>query len=866
MRIRSLLLLAVAALWLLPSGGAETVDPTSWPEGQRAFYADGPGLLLTEAERAELVSLDEAGREAFIEDFVARGNAHGNFEEALARRLAFAQSLYLSPGDARFQLAFLAGPPIERTVVDCGVVFHPMEIWSYPLGSLAAEIAMREQRNIQPRNEANQPLSGRKRFKGWDEGPQLVLYQPSAGEGFRLWEPYDSKRALYTSEMQYYMEQWENRDSLGFSAARFDVQTCDDTPKVDDATGVQILTRYKRGRPTRASIYAFLEPPTNLERWIDEALLTPVREMPDELVTDTLEVFFPQRRDQRIVSRLMVAIPADVELGLDEDGKADVTVDGVLEEDGQVFDRFRVRFQFEPPADKKVALPVDRALRPGGQFVARLLVRDEIGKRQAVMTGGFEVPYEPLETSGLTDSELVASYAQGLLQAASEGQDGLVLGPPAPGEVILGLWRAEALVTGSSITKVVFLVDGDAQLSRTRKPFSAEIRLGASPREQIVRAEGYAADGSLVASDEVVLNQPRGSFRVRIVSPARGADVSGEVEARAEVVVPDERKVEAVEFRVNDELVATLEKPPWKTTVTVPYGGEVAYVAARAVLDDGLSAEDVRFLNAPEYLEEVEVNLIEVYTTVFDRSGRLIRDLTQDDFEILEDGRPQEITKFELMQGLPLSIGVAIDMSGSMQDSMVSAQRAGQDFLQNVLRRDDHCFVLGFSGKPQLLMPPTDDVGGCVRSLGDLRAYGLTALHDALVTSLYYLREASGQKALVLLSDGDDTSSALTYRESLDFARKAGVSIYTVGLGVGVTQIAIREKLKNLSEETGGRSFFIRDVSELGNVYDEIEEELRSRYLLAYSTGGPPKELYRKVEVKVKRRGLKARTARGYYG
>jgi Ca-activated chloride channel family protein len=145
---------------------------------------------------------------------------------------------------------------------------------------------------------------------------------------------------------------------------------------------------------------------------------------------------------------------------------------------------------------------------------------------------------------------------------------------------------------------------------------------------------------------------------------------------------------------------------------------------------------------------------------------------------------------------------------------------------------------------------------------------GQTALHDAVITGLYYFRGFPGQRAMVLLSDGDDTNSSYPFRDVLEFARLSGVSIYTVGLDVPTISFGgAAGKLRDLAAETGGRSFFISDADELRAVYSEIEEELRSRYMLAVAP--PPRQGdavgFREVKVEVNQRGLDVRTARGLY-
>jgi VWFA-related protein len=250
---------------------------------------------------------------------------------------------------------------------------------------------------------------------------------------------------------------------------------------------------------------------------------------------------------------------------------------------------------------------------------------------------------------------------------------------------------------------------------------------------------------------------------------------------------------------------------------------------------------------------------------VTEGSGRPVKGLAAADFEILEKGKRQELSKFELVENLPLTLGLVIDTSASMASSLDEAQRAAAGFLKNLLTPKDRSFAVGFASRPYLLMPPTDDAEAVAQSLEGLRSIGATALHDALITGLYYFRATRGQRALVLLSDGDDTASNAAWKDALEYARKSGVAVYVIGLG-GSVGLDVRNKLGNLAEATGGRTFYIGRAEELSAVYDQIEEELRSRYLLAYDSDQPAgDEGYRDVEVRVKKRGLKARASRGYY-
>ena len=147
-----------------------------------------------------------------------------------------------------------------------------------------------------------------------------------------------------------------------------------------------------------------------------------------------------------------------------------------------------------------------------------------------------------------------------------------------------------------------------------------------------------------------------------------------------------------------------------------------------------------------------------------------------------------------------------------------------------------------------------------------LSSLGFTALHDAVVTSLYYFRGVRGRRVLVVLSDGDDTASFYPYRDVLEYARRSGVVIYTVGIGSsGIKGHQLKRKLSQLAVETGGRAFFIQNIEQLAGVYNQIEDELRSQYLLTYhSDNVTDHETFRAVDVKVSGR-LRARAMRGYY-
>ena len=808
-------------------------DPLVWPADQQEFWFDGPAWLMNTEERQSLKALDEEERGLAIADFLADRADLPEVElrRAIARRQTLMFDQELSALDERGKLLFLHGAPSQRQVIDCAEAFQPLELWYY------------------------------------GASPPLVLYQPKNQSVFRLWLPLESKTVLYTQELRFWLEEWEmfKRHLRG---KRIDRVLCPEAKLVDEVTGVDGIGKSVIEQPLSKDIIQWLAPPADLSKWTRRANSGPERVGPNPLPTPDIEAHFPERAGLRMRTQLFVTLPSDTPLVPFVDGdhsEIRISVEGVVESEEGVFDRFRLRYVMEPPEDGvPIHLAVQRDLRPGKMVRVRFRITDEIGEGETSTAFAFAVPREP----DALEAELAAaalSPNKKLDRQLEDSPDGLVLLVP-PREVVFGSLRAQAVVRGTRIDSVTFFVDGKPQLTRRSEPWTVELAIPSIPRELTVTAEAYDREGEVIAKDEVVMNQPRGELSVRVVEPVRGALPRGEFLAKTRVVVPEGRRVERLEFQINNEVVAELVAPPWEARLTMPKTADLTYLTAVAYLDDESRAEDVRFLNAPFEMGEVDVQLVELYTTVLGRTGGLVQNLSAEDFVVREDKREQTIEKFDLVRDLPLTIGVTMDTSGSMIASLGEAQRAAVEFLERVVDPQDQCFAVGFSDEPQLIMPRTQDVGAVAETLEGLRANGWTALHDAVVFSLYYFSDVQGRRVLILLSDGDDTDSRLEYEHALEYARQSSVVIYTIGLKNESLDGKAKRKLAQLAQESGGRSFLIDRAEELSSIYAQIEEELRSQYLLAYNSDSKSDVgNYRLVEVEMKKRGLKARTIHGYY-
>jgi len=264
---------------------------------------------------------------------------------------------------------------------------------------------------------------------------------------------------------------------------------------------------------------------------------------------------------------------------------------------------------------------------------------------------------------------------------------------------------------------------------------------------------------------------------------------------------------------------------------------------------------------APQFRSDVD--LVEVYVTVTAaRGGRPAPVLGQGDFEVLEDGRPRQIEVFAA-GGFPLSVALAIDRSFSMAGTpLAMAKSAGHVFL-GALRPADRAAIVAIGSKVETLAPLSADRSSQHAALGTLTAWGTTSLYDAVIASIDTIQPASGRRALVLLSDGDDRYSEHSFDEVVDHARETDVLVYPVALGDRMPAL-----FGQLAALTGGRAFQVQQARDLAPTLEAIAAELRGQYLLGYAPApvapGTPRT-WRAIDVRVKREGLQVRARRGYF-
>ena len=259
--------------------------------------------------------------------------------------------------------------------------------------------------------------------------------------------------------------------------------------------------------------------------------------------------------------------------------------------------------------------------------------------------------------------------------------------------------------------------------------------------------------------------------------------------------------------------------------------------------------------------------IVASYATVTDTTNRLVTDLTREDFEILDNGRPQELTIFD-NDVRPISVVVMLDTSISMTHRLKDLYSGAEQFLLRLLPHD-RAVVGAFNDKIEFASSFTSDRNGLIAALKDLDFGNKTRLYDALYESLDQLQEADSRKVILLFTDGQDFGSQQGSGRALERARTEEVMIYGIGLETEFFngQSVVRSKpdsiLNRFALETGGGYFDLKKDADLGASFSRIAQELRSQYLLGFAPAVLDGKIH-KLEVRVKRPGLKTRSRRSY--
>jgi VWFA-related protein len=273
---------------------------------------------------------------------------------------------------------------------------------------------------------------------------------------------------------------------------------------------------------------------------------------------------------------------------------------------------------------------------------------------------------------------------------------------------------------------------------------------------------------------------------------------------------------------------------------------------------------------AQEQTIRAEVALVNLFFTAVDSKNRSVPNLKAEDFLVFEERQPQKVQYFSDLSkenDVPLTMALLIDTSGSVKDKLEYEKKTAEEFFRSVLRkRKDLACIIQFDSEVNLVQDFTDDVRKLVSALDTLEAGNSTALYDAIYLAVdEKLKDETGRKAIVVITDGEDTSSKIRKNEAIEEAQKKDVIIYGIGVRGGFgTDFGV---LRKFAEETGGSFFSPRaKLTEIQAAFRAINEELQGQYSLAYvSTNKRHDGAFRAVEIRCKTTGVRIRTRKGYY-
>lgn len=515
-------------------------------------------------------------------------------------------------------------------------------------------------------------------------------------------------------------------------------------------------------------------------------------------------------------------------------------------------------FRYQIRANEKVFSFIQTL--PEGEVVIQVRFLIPIENEMPIIVGNKQAKVEIASTG----EEYVASADDGAEAIFAEGvvpeTAGAVRILPPKRDLAPNLFVVEAEVK-APVRKVEFWADGKKVFTRNSPPYRAELDLGLRPRRVEVRVVGYDRKGRYIDADAWIVNERDNPVEAKIT---KHETKDGLTHLKVSVQNNESVQIARVLLESAGKPIAEWTRAPY--AIALPSTSLAGIEFVTAIVQDAKGnelASDLLFLDGGRYIEEIQVNLIELPVTVVDGNGSVITDLTQDDFEVYEQGQLQSIATFGFASNLPLSLGVLVDHSGSMRPRIEVARTAALEFFGRILREGDKAFFGGFSWEAQRVSPFLTSVASLQNQVSQMpNADGGTALYDSIVTGLYRFRSIPGRKALVIVSDGEDTVSRLPYEDMLRYVRTARVPTYFIGIDMPVFGTS---KMKSLAAETGAVAFLIKKVEELSEAYEQLEKDLRSQYLIAYYSESTKEDgEYRTVEVRVKRDGAVVRTIRGY--
>jgi Ca-activated chloride channel homolog len=408
---------------------------------------------------------------------------------------------------------------------------------------------------------------------------------------------------------------------------------------------------------------------------------------------------------------------------------------------------------------------------------------------------------------------------------------------------------------GIENAKVSVTVDGQKLATNLLPPYRLTVDLGPNPVQHKITITATTPRGKRTQWTDTI---NRGNLPLSV----RLKQLDGRT-FEAITTSPKEDPVQAVQLWDDAKVIETLTSAPYRFTVPDSLLAD-GYVQVTAKTKSGEEAADFWSATGGIVAEEMLVRTIPIFVSVVDRNGNTRDDVDRSQFRIIDNGSEAKIIEFGKAFDQPISIALLLDASASMTYSMEHASKAAADFVEKALKEGDRCSVTAIQEVPRRKLPLSTDRAEIGKAVRGIQPNGQTALYDALISAMRELREEKNRRAIVVMTDGGDTSSNYSYEDAQKMAREAGIPVYFIAYE-GAGSARELERLTFLASDTGG---FVATATQqnLMAKYEAIEKDLRAQFAIKYQVSDFGKSnQYRKVQVMMNSPKLTARTIKGYF-
>ncbi len=421
------------------------------------------------------------------------------------------------------------------------------------------------------------------------------------------------------------------------------------------------------------------------------------------------------------------------------------------------------------------------------------------------------------------------------------------------------------IVGSEQVQRLALFINGVKFSEAPGRAVTIQVNVGNYIRRLRMRAVGYDAAGNVIAEDELVVNDPRPPFRVKLQAP-RDLPQSGNVTLSATVMRPEDIGVASVDFFMGEQKVGSTTVPPYATSVDVKAVPKSVYARVVAHGTNGSEANDVVFFGE-QPRDQIDVTVQQIPLSVAGGSSPL----RADQLALIDNGQPRRIEALTPAADQPLSVILLIDYSESMLEELPVVKAAARQFGKTLLRPQDRLAVVGFNQRAFWLTGFTSDFEAAAAAVDTIKPAGETHLYDTAIEMLYELQKQPGRRALVVLTDGVDQGSIFTLDNLVHYARYAGVPVYPIIknkmqtrlMRFGIGRFEAR-KLAQLARDTGATYFIIQRERELPEVYSRLAAELRQQYQLSFYSDPSTTDQWHALAIE-DRGGHQLRIPRGYF-